>query len=301
MGTTGIPPMPPTQSRKAIDDATSANTQGSSKTVSPITNPIVQQKPHPPSRPSNSSSSTWTFLAPGKIPETKLDFKLSETRYEAARKLAFNAPGSYWSHTLYEKTDEDGSVQKVKVHYCTSKHTMENVCKRYFENESVLGFDMEWMSYANRSSGPRQNVSLIQIASPSRIALFHIALFSKDDFVAPTFQKLMEDPKVSKVGVNILADATRLRKVLGVNMAGVFEVSHLYNLIHYCRARRPGSVPKTAVSMGKQVKDCLGLPIYKEETVRSGNWMLPLSSHQLQCKWFRPPDDTLLSMDRRRF
>src|SRR5687767_10363372 len=150
MGTTGIPPMPPTQSRKAIDDATSANTQGSSKTVSPITNPIVQQKPHPPSRPSNSSSSTWTFLAPGKIPETKLDFKLSETRYEAARKLAFNAPGSYWSHTLYEKTDEDGSVQKVKVHYCTSKHTMENVCKRYFENESVLGFDMEWMSYANR-------------------------------------------------------------------------------------------------------------------------------------------------------
>lgn len=231
--------------------------------------------------------STWSFLTAGEAPKTDLDFELSIERYDAARKCVANSSGSFWSHTMYEKKLQDETVQHVKVHYCTSKTTMENVCQRYFENEPVLGFDMEWQSYANRNSGPRQNVSLIQIASPSRIALFHTARFSKNEFVSPTFQKLMEDSNVSKVGVNILADSTRLQKFLGVKMAGVFEVSHLYNLVLFSRTRRPGRVPKTAVSMSTQIKECLGLPVFKEDSVRAGDWMSPLNARQLQCEWFR--------------
>jgi hypothetical protein len=233
---------------------------------------------------SSRGSSDWSFLAPGQAPENGLEFELSRPRFVAAKKAAANTNNSYWSHLLYERTNADGSVQNVKVHYCTSKHTMENVCERYFQNEPVLGFDMEWMAYANRNSGPRQNVSLIQIASPSRIAVFHTALFSKDDFVSPTFKKLMEDSSVIKAGVNILADATRLRKVLAVELAGVMEVSHLYNLVRCCRTRQPGAVPKSAVTMGRQVEECLGLPVYKEDSIRAGNWMSPIDSRQLQCR-----------------
>ena len=226
----------------------------------------------------------WDFLAPGEVPETTLDYRLSRSRFDAARKCAAGKPESYWSHTLYEQAVKDQPVQNVKVHYCTSKHTMETVCKRYFQNEPVIGFDMEWMSYANKKSGPRVSVSLIQIASPGHIALFHIAVYPKDDFVAPTFKKIMEDSSVKKAGVNILADGTRLRKALGVDLTGIIEVSHLYNLVKYTQTRRPGRIPRAIVGMSIQVKECLGLPIFKGDSIRSGPWMSPLSSQQLKCK-----------------
>ncbi|KAH8177414.1 3'-5' exonuclease domain-containing protein [Sarocladium implicatum] len=224
----------------------------------------------------------WDFLAPGEAPKTTLDYGLSQNRFDAAQKAAANKPESYWSHTLYEQVAHGKPRQNVKVHYCTSKHTMESVCKRYFQNEPVLGFDMEWMSYANKKSGPRVSVSLIQIASPGHIALFHIAVYPKNDFVAPTFKKIMEDTNVKKAGVNILADATRLRKALDVDLTGIIEVSHLYNLIKYTRTRRPGRIPKAIVPMSAQVKECLGLPIYKGDSIRSGPWMSPLNAQQLK-------------------
>lgn len=185
---------------------------------------------------------------------------------------------------MYQRLDEDGTPHNVKVHYCTSKHTAENVCKRYFEGEPILGFDMEWIPYASRDAGPRQNVSLIQIASPSRVALFHIALFPGEDFVSPTFRKLMEDSNVIKVGVNILADASRLNNTLGVNMKGIFELSHLYKLVLYTKTGQTRLINKVAVSMDTQVKECLGLSMFKGSSVRTSNWLVPLSSRQLTCK-----------------
>lgn len=273
------------QSKAATEaQAASANLEEPSPSASVINDVSTWRKPVTTPAGLKFKPSNWSFLAPGQAPENGLEFELSKARFVAAKKAVVNTDNSYWSHLLYERANADGSVHNVKVHYCTSKHTMENVCERYFQNEPVLGFDMEWMAYANRNSGPRQNVSLIQIASPSRIALFHTALFSKDDFVSSTFKKLMEDSNVIKAGVNILADATRLRKVLGVEMAGVLEVSHLYNLVRCCRTRQPGAIPKSAVTMGRQVEECLGLPLYKEDSIRAGNWMSPLDSRQLQCR-----------------
>ncbi|GJN75319.1 Werner syndrome helicase [Purpureocillium lilacinum] len=242
-------------------------------------------------------------------PHTSLSFNMSRDLFRAARAAAPGSAQSYWSHTLYRRVTPLGGVEKVRVHYCTSRHTMEHVCRKYFLGEPVLGLDLEWLPYASRAAGPRENVSLIQVASPGRIGLFHVAMFSdagsaaerrralsskgtasssastsrkaSDDLVAPTFRSIMEDPAVSKVGVHVQGDCTRLSNYLGVRPRGVFELSHLYKQVKYSAARTPRLINKIPVALSTQVEECLRLPLYKGDSVRSSNWMRPLNSEQL--------------------
>ncbi|KAJ6438495.1 Werner syndrome helicase [Purpureocillium lavendulum] len=242
-------------------------------------------------------------------PLTPLSFNMSSDLFHEARAATAGSAQSYWSHTLYRRVTSSGTIEKVRVHYCTSKHTMEHVCRKYFLGESVLGLDLEWLPYASRAAGPRENVSLIQVASPGRIGLFHVAMFSDsssssaaaarardgkrpppkaaasgraaDDLVAPTFRSIMEDPAVSKVGVHVQGDCTRLNNYLGVRPRGVFELSHLYKQVKYSAARTPRLINKVPVALSTQVEECLRLPLYKGDSVRSSNWMRPLNSQQL--------------------
>ncbi|KAM0435294.1 hypothetical protein ACHAPT_003388 [Fusarium lateritium] len=214
-------------------------------------------------------------------PITCLDYNIDPEKHEAAQKSKEGTDESFWSYTMYHRHMPDGSLQKVKVHYCTSKHTMEHVCKTYFADEKVLGFDLEWMTWAKRLHGPRANVSLIQLASPGRIGLFHIALFGKDDFVAPTFKKIMEDEGVTKVGVAIKGDCTRLKTQLGVETKGIFELSHMYKLVKYSKLGQYDRINKALISLAVQAEEFFGLPLYKGQSVRSGNWMVPLSASQV--------------------
>jgi hypothetical protein len=215
-------------------------------------------------------------------PVTTLPYSISSDLFHAARKSAAGTSGSFWSHTMYEQVADDGSVQKVKVHYCTSKNTMETVCQKYFMDEKVLGFDLEWSPFATRTSKTRDAVSVIQIASPSRIAIFHLAIFAKDDFVAPSFKKIMEDPEVTKTGINISGDCTRLRKHLDVHPQGVFELSHLYKLVKYSAEGCTEKINKSLVSMATQVHEFLHLPLYKGDNVRASDWTRPLNQQQIK-------------------
>jgi hypothetical protein len=229
--------------------------------------------------PNGAGSNTNKAVEP---PLTPLEFNISREQFLAARAAIPGTAASYWSYTMYHRNGQNGAEDNVKVHYCESKSTMERVCQEYFLEEDVIGLDLEWMIYAQRTDGPRRNVSLIQIASPSRIALFHIALFKKDsDLLGPSFRKIMEDPKVSKVGVNIGADCTRLKNFLGVTVQGIFELSHLYRIVKHFPERRK-LIHKGLVSLATQVEDQLLLPLYKGP-VRSGNWMKRLNPHQINC------------------
>ncbi|KAK1243706.1 hypothetical protein MKX08_001844 [Trichoderma sp. CBMAI-0020] len=226
---------------------------------------------------SNSGTDTENAVEP---PFTPLEFSISREQFLAARAAVPGTPESHWSYTMYHRNNENAAVDNVKVHYCESKATMERVCTEYFLDQDVIGLDLEWMAYARTADGPRRNVSLIQIASPSRIALFHIAVFKHGaDLVPPSFRRIMEDPKVSKVGVNIGPDCTRLRNHLGVNVQGIFELSHLYRIVkHFPHERR--LIHKGLVSLATQVQDQLLLPLYKGE-VRTGNWMRRLNPQQI--------------------
>ncbi|KAH8652420.1 ribonuclease H-like domain-containing protein [Xylariales sp. PMI_506] len=209
---------------------------------------------------------------------------MSEDLFRAAQKAPPGTPGSYWSYALYRGSSADGSSQKPKVHYCRSRHTAERVCQQYFMDEKVLGFDLEWIADSPKHAGPRRNVSLIQLASPSRIALFHVALFAKserDEFAMPTFKKIMEDSAITKVGVWIKGDATRLRTNLDINSRGLMELSHLYKLVTFSKTGQFQAIDKRFISLAVQVEQYLHLPMFKGQDVRSSDWTKPLSMEQI--------------------
>ncbi|SPO00639.1 related to werner syndrome helicase [Cephalotrichum gorgonifer] len=213
-------------------------------------------------------------------PSTSLEYNISEKAFRDAQAAAEGSPESFWSYAMYRGPIVDGAEKRVKVHYCRTKHTSERACQ-YFLDEKVLGFDLEWAPNANKSEGARRNVSLIQIASPSRISLFHVALFPDGELVAPSFKKIMEDSEVTKVGVAIKADCTRLRNYLGVDSKGLFELSHLYKLIKYSSSGQPHLVNKRLAPLAQLVEEHLRLPLYKGAVVRGSDWAQPLDMGQI--------------------
>lgn len=221
-------------------------------------------------------------------PTSSLSYQISPERFQKASESPKDSPGSFWSHTMYRRIREDGTVANVKVHYCRTKHTMENVCRQYFLDKDILGFDMEWQPNTLGSSGVRQNVSIIQLASESHIGLFHLSLFPKDDFVAPSFREIMENPNISKTGVNIRADCTRLKKYLDVKTCGIFELSHLYKVVKYSQGDTSFKLNKNLVSLATQVKECLRLPLFKGDSVRTSDWTRPLNERQIMCMCTTP-------------
>ncbi|GAP84196.2 putative 3 -5 exonuclease [Rosellinia necatrix] len=220
--------------------------------------------------------------ATGGPPPPVLEYKMVDDMFYAAKRSPVGSPGSFWSYSQYRRTAEDGSVDKVKVHYCRSRHTMERVCKQYFMDEKVLGFDLEWMPDATRRDGLKRNISLIQLASPSRIALFHVALFANhEDMAGPSFKSLMENPDVIKVGVSIKGDTTRLRNFLDIHSRGLMELSNLYRLVIYSRNHQYHNINKRLVPLATQVEEFLHLPLFKGNDVRLSNWFKVLNMDQI--------------------
>ncbi|OAA54299.1 3 -5 exonuclease helicase [Niveomyces insectorum RCEF 264] len=225
-------------------------------------------------------------------PVTTLAYNMPEDLFRAARNAPLGTPASFWSYTLYRKNavavenaatvSSTSNDTHVKVHYCKSKHTTERVCTQYFADEPLLGFDLEWMYDATRWQGPRRNVCLVQLASPSRIGLFHLAVYpGQDDLVAPALRRILEDPAVLKTGVAIKGDATRLRTFLRVEMRGMLELSHLHKLVKYSRTGEVRLVNKKLVPLAAQVAEHLRLPMFKGHDVRAGDWSKPLNMDQI--------------------
>ncbi|KAI9832395.1 MAG: hypothetical protein M1819_004383 [Sarea resinae] len=208
-----------------------------------------------------------------------LSFEIPEDVKRKAMLASHNTGAAYWQYSLYEGPDKE----KVKVHYCRSRETTERVAQLFLE-EAVLGFDIEWKPNVQASEGIRKNVSLVQLASESRIALFHIALFGKgdsmEDLVAPTMKQIMEDPNITKVGVSVKADCTRLRKFMGIEARGIFELSHLHKLVKYS-SEHANKIDKRLVALAEQVQEHLQLPMRKVAEVRSSNWSEELNMQQI--------------------
>ncbi|KAJ5663967.1 hypothetical protein N7507_004698 [Penicillium longicatenatum] len=186
----------------------------------------------------------------------------------------------FWTH----KSQRGPDGQKLMVHYCRTLESTEEIA-RLFLDSKVIGFDMEWKAQASAWDSIQSNLSLIQVANEERIALFQIALFrpghTLKDLVAPSLKQLLESPDITKVGVSIKADATRLRKYLGVEATSIFELSHLFKLVKY-GLTQPKLVNKRGVNLSDQAEEHLGLPLEKSEDVRCGDWTRPLNYRQVQ-------------------
>ena len=214
---------------------------------------------------------------------TPLGFHIPKAKLQQAMDAKPSSVGAYWQYTLYQ--GPDGDKDKVKVHYCKSKDTTERVCQLFLDEE-VLGFDIEWKMNASAADGVKKNVALVQVASEERIALFHIARYPNgttvDDVVAPTLKRIMESPKITKVGVSVKGDCTRLRKFMNIESRGIFELSHLYKLVKYSSGDVK-KINKVMVNLAQQVREHLQLPLWKGE-VRSSDWSQDLNYQQIQCK-----------------
>ncbi|KAA8636448.1 hypothetical protein SMACR_02615 [Sordaria macrospora] len=217
-----------------------------------------------------------------KPPFTPLSFTMTEDLFREAKKAAEGTPGSYWTYNLYRGPDKDGNMnEKVKVHYCRSANTTERVLKQYFMDDKILGLDLEWEANAKPTHGPRQNVSVIQIASEKRIGIFHISLYpKKDELGSPLLKQIIEDPDVIKTGVWILGDCTRLEKFLGIKGRGIQELSHLYKLVKYSASGEHKLVNRMGVPLARMVNEILQLPMFKG-SVRTSAWSKPLNMDQI--------------------
>ena len=85
-------------------------------------------------------------------------------------------------------------------------------------------------------------------------------------------------------GVSVKADCTRLRKFLGIDSHGLFELSHLYKLVKYSSGDVT-KINKALVSLAQQVSEHLHLPLAKGD-VRMSDWSksMDLTYEQTRCK-----------------
>ncbi|KAH7413829.1 hypothetical protein DE146DRAFT_673584 [Phaeosphaeria sp. MPI-PUGE-AT-0046c] len=200
------------------------------------------------------------------------------THIQAATPETTRPTKCWWGARLYRGPQN----QPVEILYSKTKDDSEKLA-RQFLNESVVGFDMEWPWNDWKRSDLQNKIGLIQVASLDKIALFHIGLHpgkTTEDIIAPSLRKLIEDPKIGKLGVGILsADFARLRRFFRLKPRGAVELSHLYRLIKF-GGYKPELVSNKLVSLARLVEDQLGHPLYKGD-VRTSNWSKPLSKEQI--------------------
>ena len=236
----------------------------------------------------SSQALTTTSIGHLSLSRTKplyspLGFHIPNTDLHNIRNASPDQKRIYWQYTLYQGP----SGEKVIVDYCKDKEATELVAQKFLDQQ-VIGFDIEWKAQASLKQGVRKNVALIQLASEERIALFHIALYPEGDtlenLVAPSLQKIMESSSITKAGVSIKADCTRLRRFMGIDSHGLFELSYLYKLVKYSTDDTK-KINKLLVSLAQQVEEHFELPLWKGE-VRDSDWTKELTDEQIQCKSF---------------
>jgi ribonuclease D len=201
---------------------------------------------------------------------------------ESARwPLEYNIPpwtrAKWFSHKLYRGP----FGQTVRILYSDNIDQSEKIA-RQFLHETILGFDMEWQSQANRRRRLQDQVSLIQIACEDKIALFHLGLHrgkDADALIAPSLRAIIEDADIIKTGVAILsADFSRLKKYFRLQPRGGLDVNRLHCLIADFNkdSERANTRPTGLATL---VEQHLGYRLFKGR-VRTSQWAHPLSEDQ---------------------
>jgi hypothetical protein len=205
--------------------------------------------------------------------QDRLSYHIPEFLLQKLRARPKNS--TYWSHEWYQ----NAQGKKVKVSYASTREASEELAK-VFLNEKVLGFDMEWKADRNKkrrsSRTLKDEISLIQISSSEEIGLFHIALHEGSrpaQLLAPSLRRIIESSSIIKTGVGIYsADASRLRKFMGLKPQGILDLNFLHRLVDLSSRTR-------MTSLSDHAKIHLGFPLFKGD-VRTSDWTKSLTSAQ---------------------
>jgi len=207
-----------------------------------------------------------------------LTYQIPRSDLHNALVASKSSGAAFWKHSLYKGP----RGEKIPIHYCVNYEQAEKQAK-LFLNESVLGFDAEWEPNRQGFSSIKEHMSLIQIASESRVALFHIASFHGDTpevLMPPTLRFILESPTIIKAGVHIAGDYTRLKRCFAIQGQGLFELSHLYKIVKYAETD-PSKIDRKSARMADQVEEFLFLPMAKG-LVRTSSWSKKLTQEQAE-------------------
>jgi len=117
------------------------------------------------------------------------------------------------------------------------------------------------------------------------IAIFHLALqpeTTAQTLLPPdsSLARLITSPSITKLGVAISADMTRLSKYFPhLHPHSHFELSHLYKTILY--QDNTAHFNKRLVSLAEQASAIFGIPLSKDEDIRGSDWSRPVSLQQV--------------------
>ncbi|PSN60407.1 hypothetical protein BS50DRAFT_446203, partial [Corynespora cassiicola Philippines] len=139
----------------------------------------------------------------------------------------------FFSPTMFR----NASGKTVEIEVSTKLASSELLAKK-FKDEKVLGFDCEW-KWDHRDGFARyktlkERVSMIQVASESRIGIFRLAQHvgtTCKELIAPALKDIIEDDNIRKTGQSIMGDCWRLKSDYGLKPKGMFELSFLHKVI----------------------------------------------------------------------
>jgi hypothetical protein len=126
-----------------------------------------------------------------------------------------------------------------------------------FHSEPYLGFDVEWKP--NRGE-LRSKVALVQLSTATEVLLVRLCCMTA---CPPFLKEILENPRILKIGVAILADARLLWQDFGVEMRGCLDLqslAHKYN------------VTESGVSLSGLAHSVLGKRLGKHHHIRCSNW-----------------------------
>ncbi len=127
-----------------------------------------------------------------------------------------------------------------------------------------LGFDTE--SRPSFQRGVTFPISLIQIAMPDRVYLFHLL----EPWIPPSLVEILANPNIRKVGVGLSGDFSKLRQLVDFEPQGFIDLSKI--------AAQKGIIQTGARSLTARY---LGKKLVK--AARTTNWARPqLSEKQMQ-------------------
>ncbi|EFX73459.1 hypothetical protein DAPPUDRAFT_325251 [Daphnia pulex] len=128
-----------------------------------------------------------------------------------------------------------------------------SVLSKHCSEVPILGFDCEWSNV----DGNTQPIALIQLASHQGVcALVRVCCLST---LPESLKNILTNPKILKVGVATWEDASKLKRDLGIQFCGGYDVRHLI----FRHPKRVSLLSKSGLS---------GTVLNKHFSVRCSDW-----------------------------
>lgn len=157
-------------------------------------------------------------------------------------------------------------------------HGDEAIAKEltHWSLKEPIGFDMEWDPTFSKGR-PENPVALIQLASRTRIALIQLP---PNAALPSALDKLLSDPTVIKVGVNILGDAKKLLRDTNTQLAGGIDLSPFAYKVYPSDWEDHAGGSKASIGLARLTDKYLRLPMPKGRIQRSVWSTVPLQPKQ---------------------